>query len=217
MTVARDERLALCALLDQTGPQAPTLCEGWTTGDLAAHLVLREHRPDAGAGVMGGPLAGYTRRVQRSLTQRTPYPQLVETIRNGPPKLSFFAIPGMDERANFVEYFVHHEDVRRGAPGWEHRDVSTDLTEALWQRLRLAKFLLRKAPVGVELVRDDLPADPGPRRVRITAKASTPVVTVTGSPAELTLWALGRTSAAQVRLEGSETAIDKLADSGWRH
>ena len=66
MTLARDERLALCALLDQTGPQAPTLCEGWTTGDLAAHLVLREHRPDAGAGVMGGPLAGYTRRVQRS-------------------------------------------------------------------------------------------------------------------------------------------------------
>ena len=78
MTLARDERLALCALLDQTGPQAPTLCEGWTTRDLAAHLVLREHRPDAGAGVMGGPLASYTRRVQRSLTQRTPYPQLVD-------------------------------------------------------------------------------------------------------------------------------------------
>ena len=69
----------------------------------------------------------------------------------------------------------------------------------------------------MELVRDDLPADPGPQRVRITAKASTPVVTVTGSPAELTLWALGRTSAAQVRLEGSETAIEKLADPGWRH
>ena len=67
MTLARDERLDLCALLDQTGPQAPTLCEGWATRDLAAHLVLREHRPDAGAGVMGGPLAGYTRRVQRGL------------------------------------------------------------------------------------------------------------------------------------------------------
>jgi uncharacterized protein (TIGR03085 family) len=217
MTLARDERLALCALLDQTGPQAPTLCEGWTTRDLAAHLVLREHRPDAGAGVMGGPLAGYTRRVQRSLTKRTPYPRLVETIRTGPPRLSFFGIPGMDERTNVVEYFVHHEDVRRGAPGWEERPVSADLAEALWQRLGMAKFVLRKAPVGIELVRDDLPADPGPRRVRITAKASTPVVTVTGSAAELTLWALGRTSAAQVRLEGSEAAIEKLAAPGWRH
>jgi len=217
MTLARDERLALCALLDQTGPQAPTLCEGWTTRDLAAHLVLREHRPDAGAGVMGGPLAGHTKRVQRSLTKRTPYPQLVETIRNGPPKLSFFAIPGMDQRANFVEYFVHHEDVRRGAPGWEQRDLGPDLTEALWQRLGAARFMLRKAPVGIELVRDDGPAEPGPQRVRITAKASTPVVTVTGGAAELTMWAFGRTSAAQVRLDGNEAAMEKLAAPGWRH
>jgi uncharacterized protein (TIGR03085 family) len=217
MTLARDERLALCALLDQTGPQAPTLCEGWTTRDLAAHLVLRERRPDAGAGVMGGPLAGYTRRVQRSLTARTPYPHLVQTVRAGPPLLSFFAIPGMDERVNVVEYFVHHEDVRRGTPGWAERAVSADLAEALWQRLSRARFVLRRAPVGIELVRADLPPDPGPRRVRITAKASTPVVTVTGSAPELTLWALGRTSAAQVRLEGSESAIEKLAAPGWRH
>jgi uncharacterized protein (TIGR03085 family) len=216
MTLARDERLALCALLDQTGPHAPTLCEGWATRDLAAHLVLREHRPDAGAGVMGGPLAGYTRRVQRSLSERTPYPRLVETIRNGPPRLSLFGIPGMDERANFVEYFVHHEDVRRGAPGWEPRALSPELAEALWQRLGLARFMLRKAPVGIELVRDDLPADAGAQRVRITAKASTPVVTVTGSPAELTMWAMGRTSAAQVKLEGNETAIGKLAAPAWR-
>jgi uncharacterized protein (TIGR03085 family) len=216
MTLARDERLALCALLDETGPHAPTLCEGWVTRDLAAHLVLREHRPDAGAGVMGGPLAGYTRRVQRSLSERTPHPRLVETIRNGPPRLSLFGIPGMDERVNVVEYFVHHEDVRRGAPGWEPRTVSPELTEVLWQRLGLTRFTLRKAPVGIELVRDDLPADPGSRRVRITARASTPVVTVTGSPAELTMWAMGRTSAAQVRLEGNETAIEKLTAPAWR-
>ena len=47
MSFARDERIALCDLLDETGPEAPTLCEGWRTLDLAAHLVLREHRPDA--------------------------------------------------------------------------------------------------------------------------------------------------------------------------
>ena len=47
MSYSQEERLALCALLDKSGPDAPTLCEGWTTGDLAAHLVLREHRPAA--------------------------------------------------------------------------------------------------------------------------------------------------------------------------
>ncbi len=55
MSYSREERRALCALLDETGPDAPTLCEGWTTGDLAAHLVLRERRPDAAAGVAGRP------------------------------------------------------------------------------------------------------------------------------------------------------------------
>jgi uncharacterized protein (TIGR03085 family) len=215
MTLARDERLALCALLDETGPDAPTLCEGWTTRDLAAHLVLRERRPDAGAGILGGPLAGYTRRVQRTLTARTSYADLVAAVRNGPPRLSPFALPGVDERANVVEFFVHHEDVRRGTPGWGERKVPPALAEALWSRLPMARMVLRKAPVGVELARDDV-TDPGPRRVRITAKARTPVVTVTGSPAELTLWALGRTSAAQVRLDGAEPAIRRLTDAHWR-
>jgi uncharacterized protein (TIGR03085 family) len=194
------------------------LCEGWDTRDLAAHLVLREHRPDAGAGILGGPLAGYTRRVQRKLAERTPYPRLVEMIRNGPPRLSVFGLPGMDERINLVEYFVHHEDVRRAQPGWEPRELGQGLADVLWQRLGMARFLLRKAPVGVELARDDGPDSEraGTSRVRITAKARTPVVTVTGPPAELTLWALGRTAAARVRLDGSEADVKALSAVGWR-
>jgi uncharacterized protein (TIGR03085 family) len=218
MRHARDERLALCALLDGAGPREPTLCQGWDTRDLAAHLVLREHRPDAGAGLLGGPLAGYTRRVQRKLAERTPYPRLVETIRNGPPRLSVFGLPGMDERINLVEYFVHHEDVRRARPGWEPRELGQGLADVLWQRLGMARFLLRKAPVGVELARDDGPESEHGRasRVRITAKARTPVVTVIGAPAELTMWAFGRTDAARVRLDGSETDVKALSAVSWR-
>ncbi len=145
----------MCALLEETGPQAPTLCEGWTTLDLAAHLVLREHRPDASIGILGGPLAGYTRRAQEAIASRTPFPELVTTIRNGPPLLSVFGLPGVDERANVIEYFVHHEDVRRAQPDWEPRDLSPGLSEVLWQRLRAARFMLRKAPVGIEFARDD--------------------------------------------------------------
>jgi hypothetical protein len=36
------ERLELCDLLGELGPSVPTLLEGWTAHDLAAHLVLRE-------------------------------------------------------------------------------------------------------------------------------------------------------------------------------
>jgi uncharacterized protein (TIGR03085 family) len=220
MRYAGDERLALCALLDQAGPREPTLCEGWTTLDLAAHLVLREHRPAAGAGILGGPLARYTRRVQRKLAERTPYPRLVELVRNGPPRLSMFGLPGVDERVNLIEYFVHHEDVRRARPDWEPRELDRGLADALWQRLGMARLLLRKAPVGVELARDDT-AEPGAghpsgARVRITAKARTPVVTVTGTPAELAMWALGRTGAARVRLDGGEAEVTSLNAAAWR-
>jgi uncharacterized protein (TIGR03085 family) len=216
MTLARDERLALCALLDETGPQAPTLCEGWTTLDLAAHLVLRERRPDAAAGIMVGALAPYTRRVQRTLAEQTPFGALVAAIRNGPPRLSPMRVAALDERTNLVEFFVHHEDIRRGTPGWTERKLTPALAEALWHQLGNARFFLHRAPVGVEFARDDVDTDPGAERVRITVKQRTPVVTVIGTPAELTLWALGRTGAAQVRLDGSEAAVRLLSERRWR-
>ncbi len=223
MSHAQDERRAICDLLAELGPDKPTLCEGWQTRDLAAHLVLRERRPDAGAGVMGGPLAGYTKRVQAKLTERTPFPRLLELIRSGPPRLSVFAVPGADERLNLVEYFVHHEDVLRAQPGFQPRTISPQLSDLLWARLPLARLLLRRAPVGVELIRADgaspaadAPHPGGNGRVRITAKARTPLVTVTGEPAELTLWVMGRTGAARVELDGSDRDIAALQATSWR-
>jgi len=209
VTYSREERHALCDLLDATGPDAPTLCAGWLTRDLAAHLVLRERRPDAAAGVLGGPLAGHTARVQQRLGTRLSYDQLVQAVREGPPRLSAFALPGMDERLNVVEYFVHHEDVRRARDGWEPRDIAAELSDELWGRLKGTRLSLRKAPVGVELARDS--GEP----YRLTVKNARPTVTVIGTPAELTMWAMGRTSAANVRFDGTEAAVGKLRD--WRH
>jgi uncharacterized protein (TIGR03085 family) len=220
VTHAQDERRAICDLLTELGPDKPTLCAGWQTSDLAAHLVLRERRPDAGAGVMGGPLAGYTRRVQDGLSARTPFPRLVNLIRTGPPRFSLFGLPGADERLNLVEYFVHHEDVRRAQPGWQPRAISGELADLLWDRLSLARLMLRKAPVGVELARSDSASESshaGNGRVRITVKARTPVVTVSGDPAELTLWTMGRTGAADVQMEGSDSDIAALQATSWRH
>jgi uncharacterized protein (TIGR03085 family) len=214
MTHARDERVAVCALLDDVGPDSPTLCEGWQTSDLAAHLVLRERRPDAGIGILGGPLAAYTSRVQAALKTRTPYPQLVELIRTGPPRLSPFGLPGVDERANFVELFVHHEDIRRAQPDWQPRDLDPAESDVLWDRLKIARFLLRKVPVGVELARTS--GSPNGGRLRITARARTPMVTVSGSPAELTMWVMGRTAAAHVQLDGSDADVAALRSATWK-
>jgi uncharacterized protein (TIGR03085 family) len=209
VTYAQDERAALAALLDETGPDGPTLCAGWQTRDLAAHLVLRERRPDSAVGAGGGPLASYTERLLGQYQDRYPYPELVAMFRGGPPALSLFAIPGADDMANTVEYFVHHEDVRRGAEGWTERALDPGLSDVLWKRLKAARLFLRSAPTGVVLAREhDGKLD------LIVAKSAAPSVTVTGPPAELTLWTMGRARAAHVTLDGPADAIAQL--TAWR-
>jgi uncharacterized protein (TIGR03085 family) len=211
VSYSRDERLALAALLEETGPDAATLCAGWLTRDLAAHLVLRERRPDAAAGVLGGPVAPYTARVQRRYLRKHTFAELIALFRNGPPRLSPFALPGADEQANTVEFFIHHEDVRRAQPDWQPRAIADGLSEALWRRVKGTRFFLRKSPVGVELARDD---GNGTGPYRVTVKNATPTVTVIGTPTELTMWASGRTSAARVRFDGTGEAVAAL--KAWR-
>src|SRR6201993_4731355 len=87
MSVVQRERAALVEILRTVGPDAPTLCEGWTTRDLVAHLVVRERRPDALPGLVFGPLASYTARMQTRLATSTTWEDLVELFASGPPLL----------------------------------------------------------------------------------------------------------------------------------
>ena len=108
MTAAQRERAALVDTMRTVGPDAPTLCGDWTTRDLAAHLVVRERRLDATAGVAVPFLAGYTAKVQRQVTQSTDWDVLLDKIASGPPLYSPFKI--LDPVANMGEMFIHHED-----------------------------------------------------------------------------------------------------------
>lgn len=200
---ARTERSELCDVLTEVGPDAPTLCEGWRAADLTAHLVVRERRPDAAAGAVIKPLAPRLDRIQRGYAD-LPWARLVDLVRTGPPRWSPFAIPAVDGAANTVEYFVHHEDVRRAQPGWEPRELSTDQQETLWRRLRsTARLLLRRAPVGVALRRPD--------GAIWRAHAGSSYVTIAGQPAELVLYAYGRGDHARVELLGEERDVARLA------
>jgi uncharacterized protein (TIGR03085 family) len=199
---AQTERHALADLLDNVGPDAPTLCAGWTTGDLAAHLVVRERRPDGAVGILVPPLSGYAERVRVGVRDGNRWPDLVNKVRHGPPPL----LRPVDAAMNTVEYLVHHEDVRRGGTGWEPRVLDPDEDAVLWSRLgTMARVLFRRAPVGVEVV------SPGHGRSRAkAAKAADVSVTVTGPPGELVLFAFGRQAAARVSLEGDELSVERL-------
>ena len=197
---ARRERLALCDLFERVGPDAPTLCEGWTAHDLAAHLVVRERRPDTAPGlVLGGPAARHTERVRAETRRTRPFPELVERIRSGPP-FGLGRAAALDDRMNLHEFFVHHEDVRR-ANGEGPRTGVDDLQDALWGLLRRsARMLLRRVRgVGVELAR--------PGGGFLTARSGDRAARLTGEPAELVLYLFGRQAVAQVELSGDETAV----------
>lgn len=203
---ARIERSELCESLEALGPGAPTLCDGWNAADLAAHLVVRERRPDAAVGILGGPLAGYSEKVRRSYADK-PWVELVGLVRNGPPLLSVFALPGVERLANTMELFVHHEDLRRPA-GLEPRSLESDFEDELWTTVgRMSKLFLRKAPTGVTLVATD-------GRTAVPRHAD-PMVTVSGDVGELALFVYGRQSAAKVTLEGPEDAVSAVREADF--
>jgi uncharacterized protein (TIGR03085 family) len=198
-TFAVQERQALADALLEVGPDAPTLCEGWDAHDLAAHVVAREHRGDASAGLVIPLLAGYTERV-RLRYRRRPFGDLVEQLRSGPPRFSLFAVPGVDAAVNLGEYFVHCEDVRRAAPSWEPRDLPDAQQERFWTMLRTqSRLAFRRSPVGVVLVRPD--------GERVSVGADGPHVVLTGDPGELLFYSFNRTTAARVALDGPAEAV----------
>jgi uncharacterized protein (TIGR03085 family) len=138
--------------------------------------------------------------------RRTEWPELVGLVRSGPPIWSPARVGRVDEAMNTAEMFVHHEDVRRAQPEWSRRSVPPGLQAALWGNLKLAgRLLLRRAPVGVELV--------APVFGRVLAHAGSPMVRVEGAPEELLLFVFGRRDQALVDLDGPNAAIDRLRDS----
>ncbi|CAL9557213.1 hypothetical protein SUDANB171_04544 [Streptomyces sp. enrichment culture] len=198
-THAKRERLVLADLLEEAGPDAPTLCDGWNTRDLAAHVVVRERRPDAAAGMVIKPLAARGENIRTEFAAK-PYAELLELIRSGPGRTSPFSLKPIDEAANTVEFFIHAEDVRRAGSLWKPRELDTVFTEALWKRLESsARLMGRRSPVGLVLRR--------PNGQTVVAQKGTPVVTVTGDPGELLLFSSGRQRAAKVSLDGEEAAV----------
>ncbi|AKT51736.1 TIGR03085 family metal-binding protein [Arsenicicoccus sp. oral taxon 190] len=199
-SLAHAQRQALSDLFDRVGPDAPTLAEGWTTRDLAAHLATRDRRPDAAAGIMVKPLAGYTERVQQSYAAR-PWPELVDLVRFGPPAYALTRIPAVDARVNLAEFYLHHEDVLRAQQPPAHVPMTPELESALWRLVAtMGRLLLRRCRVGVTV------DAPGHGEQVLRKAGADGGVLLTGRPGELLLYLSGRTEAADVRVEGSPQA-----------
>jgi uncharacterized protein (TIGR03085 family) len=193
----RTERNALCDTFEEVGPVAPTLCEGWDASDLAAHLVVRETRPDAGVGiVLPGPFARHTENVMEHVKRRG-YGAMVDALRSGPP---WWFRNGPMAAPNVVENWIHHEDLRR-ARGDGPRKSEPELDASLWRSLGFSgRMAVRRVHgAGLELRTPD-----GRSRVLSTRE---PKVVLTGEPGELVLYLSGRKEAAVVDLDGPPDAV----------
>ncbi len=207
-SLARTERAALCDLALAVGSDAPTLSGDWTVKDLVVHLLVREGSP-AAVGIVVSPLAPLTEAASARLARRD-LEDLVGRLRQGPPLWSPMRVPAVDRAANTLEYYVHHEDIRRAQPSWEPRGLDARAQDALWKALRVAgKGLVRSARVGVVLERTDT----GERTV---LKKGAPEVVVRGLPEELVLFVYGRKPESEVELVGDDEAVARLtgADLG---
>ncbi|HSN42741.1 MAG TPA: TIGR03085 family metal-binding protein [Propionibacteriaceae bacterium] len=208
MNFAQSERNALCDLLQSAGPDAPTLCDGWDTADLAAHLWIREHDPVAMPGLAVPQLSGLTRRRMDAVIATLSWDDLVQRVRSGPARFSLFAIPGIDEETNAIEYFVHHEDVRRaGDTPASPREMGQAFEDFCWKRLNLlGRAMFRNSATGVVLER----RAPGGTGDRLRMKPGSETTTVIGLASELILFSFGRTSVADVELIGEPDSIEIL-------
>ncbi|MET8307711.1 MULTISPECIES: TIGR03085 family metal-binding protein [unclassified Micromonospora] len=201
---ARAERQALADLMLALGPDAPTINEGWATRDLAAHLVLRDRRPDAASGLVLAPLRGYAERVRLRLAAQ-PYPELVAQVRR-PPVWSPVSNPVTDELANTLEFFIHHEDVRRAGSGWLPRELSPGLQAALWKRAApMARLALRRFPADLYVQ--------APGHGEISVGRGGEPLRVVGAPAELALFLSGRQRVARVQLDGPASSAQQLRNA----
>ncbi|MDO4898613.1 MAG: TIGR03085 family metal-binding protein [Rothia sp. (in: high G+C Gram-positive bacteria)] len=198
------ERTALVQVLRQAGSTAPTLCEGWETRHLLAHLLLRESKPLVVPG-MGLPfLAGHTDRVTNQLAD-----ELLEQRRYEKALDDFAALPGyfgmrrrfpaLDAAMNTIEYFVHIEDVRRAADSWQPRDLEAGVQQKIWADLLKRGGLMARKRFAAGLVLEAPGYSPAAAAV-LAPKPGTVAPVLTGEPGELVLYLFGRRDVAQVEL-----------------
>ena len=198
-TSAQHERQQLCDLMLHVGPEAPTLCGGWKVRDLAAHLVVRERRPDGAIGILVHPLASYAEKVRVQESERD-FEEIIERVRTGPPRWSPTHVDGVDRFVNTIEFFIHHEDVRRAQDQWAPRTLDEELQDDVYSTLsRGSRTLARKSPAGLVLE--------APGRDAIVANRHEPKVTASGPVGELALFIYGRQRHSRAKLSGPADAV----------
>ena len=202
--LARRERRELCDLALVLGEDAPTLCGDWTSKDLVTHLLVREYSPIGAAGLLVSPLSWVTEREMARIGKKD-FPVLVERLRKH--GLTPYSIRPVDKAFNTLEYFVHHEDLRRAQPAWEPRTLDARDENALWSALQaFGRMMVRRAGVPVQVRRTDTGKT-------ATLRGGADPAVLSGLPSEICLFLFGRDQLHGLRLDGPEDHRKRLGSA----
>ena len=211
----RRERHALCETALVLGPDEPTLCEGWTVRDLIAHLLVRDSPSIAAAGISIPLMSRFTERAMAAAA-REPFEAMVRRLRD--PGITPYRLPGVERVVNTLEFFVHHEDLRRAQPDWEPRVLTEADQEELWRLLKgVAKLRARKVGYGLVIrghTRVDATSRAGSRHLETTARRGSTPIRLTGPVTELVMVLFGRRQAREVSWDGPADGLAQLRGAG---
>lgn len=203
--LSRRERRGLCDLALVLGEDAPTLSGEWTAKDLVVHLLVRERSAIAAPGILLPPLSKLT-ELEMARIGRKDFAVLVEQLRGR--GLTPYALPPVDVVVNTLEYFVHHEDLRRAQPNWVPRELDARDQSALWRAIRWGgRALVRPAGVPVRIRRTDTDA------VATLRRGSDPAV-LAGPPSEIVMFLFGRDQHRGLSFTGPDERIEALRTAG---
>jgi uncharacterized protein (TIGR03085 family) len=199
------ERRAVALTLAGLGPDKPTLCPGWDTAAMAAHLASA----DAGAGLAtwgGRRLVAAGARLNDMKTNRMAagymarrtgakgFQWALEHLTADPPRLLGVGVAGV---VSLFEVWVHHEDVRRANgmgpdPGRDYHELVDCLRfVARYQHKRIGDLRLVVLP---------------PAGRSVTVGQGSASLVVRGAVSEALLWLAGRPQVAAVEFDDPQTA-----------
>ena len=174
--------------------------------DLRAHLVVRESDPVGAPGIVVKPLASLTQHRMRRLAH-TDFADLVEKVRR-PALWAPARLPRLDQLLNTLEFFVHHEDIRRALPGWTPRELTVGEQKQVWKAIGYAgRGLVRPSGVPVAIRWEET-------GVETTLRGGEKPVMVTGDPGEITLFLFGRDQVSGLAFDGPPPHVTKLRHAG---
>lgn len=204
VAAALEEHRAMADTLTDVGPGAPTLLDGWTTTELAAHLASI----DVAGGVVlflgrqlitrvyPRPTRGSRKLAARALERAMAkgYDWTVDRVRS-PHKLPMRAGGGP---VAIFEVFVHHQDVLRADPALPPRAAPPGLATCL-------PWLLAFHAKRLEGIRLEIETEAG----RDGAGQGTPVA-IRGEAGEVVLWLAGRAPHCAVEVEADPAVLERL-------